>query len=82
MQGRHIAVAGTTCRHRLAMEMMMDPANRLRRKLEVMLEDFKKANNLRKHDVEEMLSLLDLIEKGTTSGREKTLQSQAHSEHG
>lgn len=60
----------------------MDPANRLRRKLEVMLEDFKKANNLRKHDVEEMLSLLDLIEKGTTSGREQALQSQAHSEHG
>lgn len=60
---------------------MMEALKRLRRKLEVMSEDFRKTNNSRKHDVEEMLALLEIIEREMPDGR-KALQSKIDYEHG
>lgn len=42
---------------------------RLRNKLEVMHRDFQTSGNMRKHDVAEMLLLVDILEKELADGR-------------
>ena len=42
--------------------------SRLRKKLEVMHNDFQKGGNARKHDVAEMLLLVDILEKEMPNG--------------
>lgn len=46
-------------------------AKRLRRKLEILRLDFKAANNNRRHDIDECLSLLSIMENAS----EKTVRA-------
>ena len=44
--------------------------SRLRKKLEVMHRDFQTSGNARKHDVAEMLDLVDILERELPDGGE------------
>ena len=51
---------------------------RLRRKLEILKEDFKNINHTKYHDVVECIALLNMMEKGDDERKANTAGNEGH----